>query len=128
MNTYQRIVLIIGAIALIVAIWTCPKFIIIEGKYFSAASIRGTDTFAKITDIQSVLARAIGIIGGTILVFFALTSQESKMNWGWLKTEKVMLGNPAGGAFKVVRVCLIFIAIALLLSVCVYLVVGNFSR
>jgi hypothetical protein len=116
MNTYQRIVLIIGAIALIVAIWTCPKFIIIEGKYFSAGSIRGTDAFAKITDIQSVLGRAIGIIGGTILVFFALKSQESKMNWGWLKTEKV------------VRVGLIFIAIALLLAVCVYLVVGNFSR
>ena len=38
MNTYQRIVLIIGAIALIVAIWTCPKFVIFEGKYFEAGS------------------------------------------------------------------------------------------
>jgi hypothetical protein len=72
MNIYQRIVLILGAIALIVAILTCPKFIIIEGKYFSVGSVGGTDAFAKIIDLQSAVARAIGVVGATTLIFFAL--------------------------------------------------------
>jgi hypothetical protein len=79
MNTYQRIVLIIGAIALIVAIWTCPKIVFIEGKYFDSRLLSPNPGFVEMADIRSVLARAIGIIGGTILIFFALKSQEKKV-------------------------------------------------
>ena len=31
MNIYQRIILILGAIALVVVLWTAPKYIVIDG-------------------------------------------------------------------------------------------------
>jgi hypothetical protein len=73
MNIYQRIVLIVGAIILIVVIWTCPKMITGDmGHLYKVGMVGNTEMFAEITEINSAIARSIGVIGAILLTFFAL--------------------------------------------------------
>ena len=78
MNMYQRIVLMAGAIILIVVIWTCPKMIITQGQYFKVGMVGNTKAFAEIIEINSAIARSIGVIGATLLTFFALKDISKK--------------------------------------------------
>ena len=79
MNIPQRILLIIAAIALIWVIWTTPQITIVQGTYFNA-EVWGKENarFAKMTDYRTALTRAVGIAGGTLLIFFALMGIKKK--------------------------------------------------
>jgi len=62
MNIYQRIVLVLGAIALIVTIWTAPNLVVVKGIVVNA---------------DALPARAIAVLGTTALLFFALKGLKS---------------------------------------------------
>ncbi len=70
MNIYQRIVLVLGAIALVITIWTTPQIVIVQGTY-----AKPTMDLAQLQPIiasGTALMRAVVVIGVTVLVFFAL--------------------------------------------------------
>jgi hypothetical protein len=81
MNIYQRIVLILGAIILVVAIWTTPRFYIFDGdrQYTNSAFIkmieekRGSKLpIDSELDIADASMRAVTVLGVTILLCAAL--------------------------------------------------------
>ena len=86
MNIFQRIVLVLGAIVLVAAILTTPKIVIIQGTYAkpSLDLIQLEPMIAPITAIM----RAVGVIGATILLFFALSSIELKKRAKKAKAKK----------------------------------------
>jgi hypothetical protein len=75
MNIFQRLVLVLGAIALVLAILTTPLSVILQGTY-----AKPTPTLNELTQIELVpmitpataIMRSIGVVGATILLVFAL--------------------------------------------------------
>lgn len=73
MNIIQRIVLVVGAIALVAAILTTPQVVVIQGSYAKPSFELG--------QLQPIIApatasmRAVGVIGATLLLFFALKGE-----------------------------------------------------
>ena len=75
MNIFQRIVLVLGAIALVLAILTTPLSVILQGTY-----AKPTPSLNELTQIELVpmitpataVMRSIGVVGATILLVFAL--------------------------------------------------------
>jgi hypothetical protein len=65
MNIYQRIILILGAIALVVAILTTPQ-------------VFYTSDHAYMVFLNIAVGRSIGVIGATVLIFFALKGINNK--------------------------------------------------
>ena len=86
MNLYQRIVLILGAVALIIVIWTAPKMLYTQGQYYDMNKYlerlerydRLEKDLAPIIDYKTVSVRAVGVVGTTLLVFFALKGMGKK--------------------------------------------------
>jgi len=78
MNLFQRIVLIIGAIALILVIWTSPRISLVQGTYFDGKRFADNRAIAKMIDIRTAAIRSIGVIGATLFVFIALKSKHRK--------------------------------------------------
>ena len=74
-NDYQRIVLFVGAIALVLALWTSPKVVIWEGIYFSPDAKKG---LVPLTEPRTASMRAVGVIGATLLIFFAFKGYQPK--------------------------------------------------
>ncbi|MBI4822636.1 MAG: hypothetical protein HY805_00170 [Nitrospirae bacterium] len=76
MNIFQRIVLVLGAIALAVVLWTTPQFISVEGNKikYNPKTFKGTlvEGFAPQRDIGTIAMRSITVIGSTFLIFYAL--------------------------------------------------------
>ena len=72
MNIYQRVVLVLGAIALILSIWTTPRVHIVRGKI---VKYRPKASFAGVIDIRTATMRAFAVAGATVLIFFALKSK-----------------------------------------------------
>ncbi|OGP53511.1 MAG: hypothetical protein A2Y65_10840 [Deltaproteobacteria bacterium RBG_13_52_11] len=76
MNIYQRIVLVLGAAALVAAILTAPTIYIISGSYAKLSA----QQFIQI-ELQPVISPAtaliysVGVIGVTVLLFFALKGE-----------------------------------------------------
>ena len=76
MNIFQRIVLLLGAVVLVVAILTTPKVLIYQSSYLKPTE--------EAFQMQPVIApatasmRAVGVIGATVLLFFAFSSIELK--------------------------------------------------
>lgn len=70
MNIYQRIVLILGAIVLVLAILTTPQIVIVQGTY-AKPTIELTQ-FQPMIAPGTALVRAVGVIGATVLLFYAL--------------------------------------------------------
>jgi len=104
-NKYQRITLVLGAIVLVIALWTTPKWVIYQGstmRYDKAIAIN--DYFWKewdkdikkdynpivgipippdpvgqpFRDSTEIAIRTIGILGATVLIFFALKGAGNK--------------------------------------------------
>ena len=67
MNKAQRVVLIIGAIALLIAIFTTPEY-----TYFSEGY-----RFSR-PDLGEGILRAIAVIGATLFVTYALKDKKEK--------------------------------------------------
>ena len=76
MNIFQRIVLVLGAIALVAAILTTPESVILQGTYASndpmLTQLTGGLPLQPVITPQTATMRAVGVIGATILLFFAL--------------------------------------------------------
>lgn len=78
MNIYQRIIFVIGAIILVIALWATPQYITIQGhtiKYDS--SNKKLSLYYPKRDMSQIIFRATGIIGVTILLFFAFKGLNS---------------------------------------------------
>jgi hypothetical protein len=73
MNILQRIILVLGALVLVAAILTTPEVVIIQGSYAKPAY--------ELAQLQPMIApataimRAVGVIGATVLLFFALKGE-----------------------------------------------------
>ncbi|NIO22024.1 MAG: hypothetical protein GTN76_15160, partial [Candidatus Aenigmarchaeota archaeon] len=65
---YQRITLIVGAVVLLLAIITTPKVIYFRGGKRVAGQYERNATI----DPPNAAIRSVGVIGATVLIFFAL--------------------------------------------------------
>ena len=64
MNIFQRIFLILGAIALIISIWTSPRI-----RIFPGGGIRqARDREAGVIDTRTATMRAVAVVGTTVLL------------------------------------------------------------
>ena len=103
MNKYQRIALVIGAIVLVLLLWTTPKLVVYQGstvKYANAVAANDylfeewkkqmdkggspldfpppTGVGEPFRDTNEIAIRTIGVLGATILIFFALKGIKEK--------------------------------------------------
>lgn len=76
MNKKQRIVLIIGATALVYFLFTSPKISIVKGTYVVPPPDK--ENIAKMIDIRTAIIRAVAILGGTLLIVIALKDRKGK--------------------------------------------------
>jgi cytochrome bd-type quinol oxidase subunit 1 len=75
MNIFQRIVFVLGAIALVAAILTTPLSVILQGTY-----AKPTPRLNELTQIElqpmitpaTATMRSLGVVGATVLLVFAL--------------------------------------------------------
>jgi len=79
MNIIQRIILVLGAIALVAAIVTTPLLVILQGTFAkpSAAELVQIELQPMIAPATAIM-RAVGVIGATVLLFFAFSGIELK--------------------------------------------------
>jgi hypothetical protein len=70
----QRIVLIIGAIAFLYLLLTCPKISVVRGTYVIPPPDK--KDVAKIVDVSTAMTRAVAVLGATMLVFIALKDRK----------------------------------------------------
>ena len=71
MTPYQRIILVLGAIMLAVALWTIPGFVMLQGTpIYVKISMKASKIVPKI-DSGTIMMRSISVIGATILLFWA---------------------------------------------------------
>lgn len=73
-NYKQRIVLIIGAVALLYLLFTAPKISIVKGTYVTPTPNK--ENVAKMIDIRTAMTRAVAILGGTLLIAMALKDKK----------------------------------------------------
>jgi hypothetical protein len=77
MNIFQRIVLVLGAIALVAAIVTTPQLVILQGSYLkTSADI--ADQLQPMIALATALIRSAAVIGVTALLFFALKGDTKR--------------------------------------------------
>ncbi len=74
LNSKQRIILIIGAAALLYVIFTSPKISIVKGTYVTPPSDK--KDIAKVVDVSTAMTRAIAVLGATLLVSTALRDKH----------------------------------------------------
>lgn len=69
MNTYQRIVLVVGAVAFVIALLTSPRVILHNGTlhYYRSGSNR-----PSIVLLSNAAVRGIAVLGATVLLWFAV--------------------------------------------------------
>lgn len=89
MNIYQRIVLVLGAIVLVAAILATPKLVILQGTYAkpSAAELVQLELQPMIAPATATM-HAVGVIGATVLIFFALQGIKVKKRVKKTKAKK----------------------------------------
>ena len=81
MNIFQRIVLVLGAIALVAAIMTTPESVILQGTYATPSPMLDQLTQIELQPMitpATATMRAVGVVGATILLFFALQGLSIK--------------------------------------------------
>ena len=76
MNIYQRIVLIVGAIAVVLVLLTAPKFASIPRGNMKLKINTAPGNFYEETDVPKLAIREFAVIAVTVLVFFALKKRE----------------------------------------------------
>jgi hypothetical protein len=73
-NNKQRIVLIVGAVALLYFLFTSPKISIVKGTYVIPPPDK--ENIAKMIDVRTAMTRAVAILGGTLLITIALKDKK----------------------------------------------------
>lgn len=84
MNIYQRIILVLGAAALVAVILTSPRVLIVQGTHAKPVADLGGQ-FQPMISVATASMLAVAVIGATILLFFALKGEIKK---GPKKTKK----------------------------------------
>jgi hypothetical protein len=86
MNIYQRIILVLGAAALVAVILTAPYIYIISGTHAKlSAQVAVPIELQPVISFTTVLIHSIGVIGVTVLLFFAF---KGDIKLGRKKTKK----------------------------------------
>jgi len=76
MNIYQRIILVLGAAVLIAAILTTPTVVILQGTHAKPSAAQFVQIeLQPMISVATASMRAVGVIGATILLFFALKGE-----------------------------------------------------
>ena len=75
LNNKQKIVLIIGAAALLYAILSSPKISIVKGTYITPPPDK--KDVARIIDVSTAMMRAFAVLGATFLVSIALKDKKA---------------------------------------------------
>jgi hypothetical protein len=91
MNIFQRIVLVLGAIALVAAILTTPLSVILQGTYAKPDPMLNELTQIKLQPMitpATATMRSLGVVGATVLLFFALQGITIKKRAPKPKTKK----------------------------------------
>jgi hypothetical protein len=79
MNIYQRIVLVLGAAALVAAILTAPTIYILSGTHAKlSAQVAVPIELQPVVSPVTALINSLGVIGVTVLLFFALKGEIKK--------------------------------------------------
>ena len=79
MNIYQRIILVLGAAVLVVAILTTPTVVILQGTHAKPSAAQFVQIeLQPVISVATASMRAVGVIGATILLYFALTGEIQK--------------------------------------------------
>jgi hypothetical protein len=85
LNNKQRIVLIIGAASFLYVLFTSPKISIIKGTYVTPPSDK--KDIARIVDVYTAMARAVAVLGATLLVSIALKDKKGTRTQSTMETE-----------------------------------------
>ena len=93
MNIYQRIVLVLGAIALGLAVfWKTPEAVILQGMYVvpspMISELTGGVKLQPVLTPQTGIMYAVGVIGATVLLVLALQGITIKKRAPKPKTKK----------------------------------------
>jgi hypothetical protein len=86
-NKKQRIVLIIGAGALLYSLFTSPKISIVKGTYVTPPPDK--KNVAKMIDIRTAITRAVAILGGTLLIAVALKDRKGNRTHSVMERELI---------------------------------------
>jgi hypothetical protein len=79
MNIYQRIILVLGAAVLVVAILTTPTVVILQGTHAKPSAAQFVQIeLQPMISVATASMRAVGVIGATILLFFAVKGEITK--------------------------------------------------
>jgi hypothetical protein len=79
MNIFQRIVLVLGAIALVAAILTTPQVVIVQGSYVKpTAELAAQLMLQPMLTPGTAIVLSVAVIGATVLLFFALKGEIKK--------------------------------------------------
>lgn len=77
MNIFQRIILVIGAIAFVIVLWTAPKVQYPPNGGMMIENYQ-EDILANVVDIRTASIRGIAVLGATALIWFAYSELQSK--------------------------------------------------
>lgn len=77
MNNNQRVVLVVGVIVLLIAVWTTPQYVIWGNKLRSPVTEQ-TDLsrFSPMWDYGAVIIRAASVLVVTAVLFLILKDKE----------------------------------------------------
>jgi hypothetical protein len=79
MNILQRIILILGAAVLVVAILTTPPVVILQGTHAKPSAAQFVQIeLQPVISVATASMRSVGVIGATVLLFFALKGEIKK--------------------------------------------------
>lgn len=95
MNNKQRIVLIMGAAALLYFLFTSPKISIVKGTYVTPS--KDKEEIAKMIDVRTAMTRAVAVLGATILCSIAFKDKSP------IKKELISSENCQPGDRKLVK-------------------------
>jgi len=73
-NNKQRVVLILGAGALLYVLLTSPRISIVKGTYVKPPPDK--ENIAKMIDVRTAITRVVAVLGITLLVCAALKSER----------------------------------------------------
>ncbi len=85
MNIYQRVVLVLGAIGLVIAFWTSPEYVKYKGVTYEVnkqpninRKSKSAPVIASQRSLKQILMRSGTVAGATIFIFFALKGIKRK--------------------------------------------------
>ena len=101
MNNKQRVVLILGAGALLYVLLTSPKISIVKGTYVKPPSDK--ENIAKMIDVRTAITRVVAVLGIALLVCAALKSKRRTPTQSTTEGETISGENCQEGSQRCVK-------------------------